>query len=70
MVAIETRYLGPTNTKGARIVATAQTGNRVVIPFDTSLTFDENCAAAAKALRSKLKWKGHMIGGGTEQGMA
>lgn len=70
MVAIETRYLGPTNTKGARIVATAQTRNRIVIPWFSSLGHTENHARAAKALRSKLDWNGLMVGGGTKLGMA
>ena len=31
--AIITRYLGPTNTKGARIVASDGDGNRITVPY-------------------------------------
>lgn len=72
MVAIETHYLGPTNTKGSRYVASATAGNRVVIPCDYSLNQNENHAKAAKTLREKLNWgrNGPMLGGHTMHGMA
>lgn len=70
MQAIETHYLSPTNTKGSRVVATAQTGNRVVLACDSSVSNGINHARAAKLLRSKLHWEGTMVGGGTKNGMA
>ncbi len=33
MQTIETRYCGPTNTKGARIIATTASGLRFIIPY-------------------------------------
>ena len=51
---IVTRYLGPTDTKGSRIVAThkrdSETTWRKVISWDHSLDSSENHQAAAQAL--------------------
>ena len=55
MVGIVTRYLGPTNFKGSRIVATA-CGYRVVVDIDHKKTTLENHAAAAHKLAEKLGW--------------
>lgn len=72
MVAIETKYLGPTERHGSRYVATACTGNRVCLRADTALRDEENHARVAKALRTKLNWGKDkpMVGGGTKAGMA
>lgn len=72
MVAIETHYLGPTNFRVSRYVATASTGNRVVIRADDRLADTHNHAKAAETLRAKLDWGryGPMLGGHTKQGMA
>ena len=72
MVAIETHWIGPTNTKGSRYVATANTGNRVVMSCDYSLADTQNHARVAYALKQKLNWGhcGPMIGGHTKKGMA
>ena len=56
--AIETRYLGPTNTKGGRIRAKAWAGNATV-PYDHALTIEGNHRAAAMALAAKLGWHHH-----------
>jgi hypothetical protein len=58
MDAIETRYLGPTNTRGGRIKATTL-GNHaasVTIPLDHALNSWDNHRAAAEALIAKLEW--------------
>ena len=47
--AIHTRYMGPTNTKGGRIKATAWAGS-VTVPYDHALNVEDNHRAAAGAL--------------------
>lgn len=53
--AIFTRYLGPTNTRGSRIKATAR-GLSVTIPLDHALDLTERHEKAARALLGKLGW--------------
>lgn len=53
--AIKTKYLGPTNSKGSRIKATAYSGS-ITIPWDYSLNSDGNHDEAAKALCKKFDW--------------
>lgn len=65
--AITTKYIGPTNTRGARIVAKAQAG-RLVVPYDHSLEVSANHAAAARAFAQKWDWDGTWVGGGTDEG--
>lgn len=65
--AIVTRYHGPTNTKGARISATASAG-RVYVPYDHALNADGNHEAAATALCAKFGWAGELACGGLEWG--
>ena len=62
MQAIRTRYLGPTNTKGARVVATAQAG-RLVIPWDYALDQEDNHRAAAMAFIHRWGWEGDWVSG-------
>lgn len=66
-VAIETKYLGPTNTKGARIKAFTD-GASIIKSYDDSLTSFDNKAEAARALCEKLGWEGSLVGGGTRMG--
>jgi hypothetical protein len=64
--AIVTRWHSPTNTKGARMSASAGAG-RVSIPYAHGLNLADNHAAAASALVTKLQWLSNgerMIGGG------
>lgn len=68
-VAIETKYLGPTNTKGARIKAFTESAS-ITKNYDHSLTSFDNKAEAARALCEKLGWEGHLVGGGTKTGEA
>jgi hypothetical protein len=65
-LAITTRFLGPTNYRGARIKATipdyarGDTRKRpsVTLGWDHALTAEGNHAAAARALALKLGWTG------------
>lgn len=65
--AIETRYLGPTNTKGGRIKATAWAGS-VTIGYDHALSTEGAHKAAADALIAKLGWTGAFAQGGNAKG--
>lgn len=65
--AIETKYIGPTNSRGARIKASAQAGS-VTVPWDDGLDVDANHDRAAQALARKLNWTGKLIGGGLKRG--
>lgn len=57
MKTIETRYIGPTNTKGSRIVATDCGDHRVYTGVDNSLSVDRAHDEAARKLCRKLGWK-------------
>lgn len=69
--AITTKYLGPTNHRGARVKATAQAGS-VTVPWDHALGPQENHAEAAKALVAKYGWPRDVpwYGGATDDGYA
>ena len=69
MKAIETRYIGPSNTRGARMVADDGAGNRVTIPYDYAVSRDQVHADACRALLDKMKWQGELISGSTRRGM-
>lgn len=68
MQSIETKYVSPTNTRGAKIKAVSSGGESITIPISYDLDTEQNHAAAAKALKDKLNWKGKMIGGDTKYG--
>ncbi len=55
MQAIQTTYHGPTNTRGARIVARCDAG-RLSVPWDYSVDGPLNHYQAAYALARKLGW--------------
>lgn len=71
MQAIETRYLGPTDTKGSRVTARCDAG-RIAVSWNYALGIEENHRAAAEALRVKLGWGeehyGKIISGSTRDG--
>jgi len=57
MIAIHTKYLGPTDTRGSRIKAYTASGHSVTVPFDHALSCLDRHAVAAKALiETKLKY--------------
>jgi hypothetical protein len=68
MKAIETRYLGPTNYRGARIVASDGDGNRTTISYPYELSGEDVHRKAAEALRDKMGWTGELVGGSTKRG--
>jgi hypothetical protein len=68
MKAIITKYHGPTNTKGSRITATDEDGNRVTIPHPYELSGEAVHKAAADALCKKMGWAGNLIGGSLKNG--
>lgn len=65
--AIATKYLFPTNTKGARVKACAY-GANITIPYDYALDVDRNHKAAADALIAKTGWTGAFAQGGNVTG--
>jgi hypothetical protein len=67
--AIVTKFLGPTNFRGARVKATAQAGS-VTIGWDDALDTDANHTAAATALANKFGWleRNTMVGGASPDG--
>lgn len=66
MQAIRTRFYGPGNVKGARIIARCEAGS-ISIGYDYSIDVEGNHRAACEALRKRLKWEGPtyppMVGG-------
>ena len=62
MQAIETEYRGPTDRRGARVIARAQAG-RVVVPWDHALSIEENHDAACQAFVRRRGWFGAWIRG-------
>lgn len=68
MHSIETRYLGPTNHRGARIKAKSWAGE-VTIPYDYALPTDIAHTNAAFALAEKLGWGDvRLVMGGNAKG--
>jgi hypothetical protein len=67
--AIVTRYKGPTDASGSRIVASCE-ARRMIIPYDHSLDIQGNHAAAALTLFQALGWheRHDLVMGGTKDG--
>lgn len=65
--AIVTRYIGPSNTRGSRVRATAQ-ADSITVAYDQRLGTDANHLAAARKLADKYGWRGTLIGGGMPGG--
>lgn len=61
--AIVTKFVGPTNFRGSRIVVSAQAG-RMIVAWDHALNTDQNRDRAAQAFADKWGWKGRLVGGG------
>lgn len=61
--AITTKFVGPTNVRGSRVVADAGDKRRLIVSWDHSLNSENNHRAAALALRDKLGWTGDLVGG-------
>lgn len=65
--AIVTKYLGPTDSRGARVKASAEAGS-VSVPWDYELDAADNHIAAAEKYAQKYGWDGAWFGGGTKDG--
>jgi hypothetical protein len=70
MQVIFTKYIGPSNFKGARIIATAS-GNKVraIVSYDSALSSEDAHLNGVKALCGKLNWSGKLVAGHTKDGM-
>lgn len=71
MIAIQTKYCGPTNTRGSRIKAWTCNGHKVYVPYQHELSGEALYFQAAKALieKYKLDWDtSNICYGGTENG--
>ena len=64
MVAITSKYHGPTNTRGSCVRATAN-GQTVTVPFASELDSEANHREACKRLCAKLGWDADRFFGGT-----
>lgn len=69
MIAIQTKYLGPTNNLGGRIKAWTETGHRITIgyPHEAHAGADAH-SRAALALASRLGWTGELVAGAIDTG--
>ena len=67
MQSIKTKYLGPTNYRGARIKASAEK-HSVIISYPYELNAEQAHIEAAKQLMNKLGWKGTMCTGWSKDG--
>ena len=71
MIAIQTKYICPTNTRGSRIKAFTESGFTVTIPYDHSLNYEKVHFKAVKELVKKhdLQWDiENMTFGGVKNG--
>lgn len=68
MIAIHTKYYGPTDYNGSRIKATDGRGNEVTISYPYELSDVDCYAKAALKLCKKMKWDGTLVAGGTQTG--
>lgn len=66
MQAIQTRFFGPTNTRGARIKAFSEAFPRgVTVSWDHALNSEDNHNAAARAFIVAHEWYGTWLRGGS-----
>jgi len=67
MQAIITKFISPTNHRGARIKATASAGS-VTVPYDHAQDHDEPFRIAARAFCDKFNWEFDHVSGGLPDG--
>ena len=53
--AIVTKYLGPTDRRGARVVAYANAG-KLTAPWEDAWSIEDNHAYAARMLAERYEW--------------
>lgn len=70
MKAILTKYVGPSNVKGSRIIASDSDGNRVIMSYPYELSGEDAHRKAAQTLCDKMGWTGELVGGGLKNGYA
>lgn len=76
MVAIITKYYGPTNHRGSRILVKSDAGkvSRMTVSWDHALNPEDNHHAAALAYVKRNGWDqdcyGRIVGGGIPHGYA
>lgn len=69
MQTIITKYIGPTNFKGARVKATSTSGKSITVSWNHEMNADGNHRAAMIELLNRLDWKvkqyarGNLTGG-------
>ena len=68
-VKIITKYVGPTDTKGARLVAKCA-GRQLSMPYRYELSVTQNHSTIAARLASKLKLSGVFVAESRETGYA
>ena len=68
MQAITTKYICPTDRKGARIKATNAVGKSLTIGYRHDLSSEAAHRAAAEALASRLDWPGRLVQGAIKGG--
>lgn len=66
-VSLQTRYLGPTNTKGSRIQVCCRETKRY-FPYPYELNSDQAHAWAAAQYCQEMGWSGTMVMGATGMG--
>lgn len=69
MKAIVTKYKGPTNRRGSRIIASDSDGNKVIFDHSAANSHDEAHANAARALCKKMGWTGKLVNGSLGAGV-
>jgi hypothetical protein len=65
--AIETKYIGATETKPARIRAMTRWGS-LFYPYDDGMSVEQNCTASAMKYAAKKQWSGSLVTGATTAG--
>jgi hypothetical protein len=68
MKAIVTTYRPATNTRGSRLAASDEDGNRITIPYPHELSGEAVHRLAAQALCQKMGWSGKLTSGSLKHG--
>lgn len=56
LIAVQVKYLGPTNTKGSRYRARSKGNGSLTVAKDYSMSCEDNARYAAHCLLEKLRW--------------
>lgn len=65
---IETRYHGPTDTRGSRVSARLPSGEKLSAPWAYELGIEDNHTSAAVALCERLGWPAPTLAGNSVGG--